>query len=389
MIKKLSILQVVPSMISGGVERGVLEINKALINAGHKSFVASNGGKMAINVDHIGGKHITLPLKSKNIFTIWRNISKLVEIIKKYHIDIVHARSRAPAWSAYFACKKTGCKFVTTIHGNYSIGGKGFFGKLKKWYNSSMVRGDRVIVISEYIKKYAINNYRLFRQKITEKKVDLIHRGVDMELFNPDIIKPHRIIKLQKKLNLPDDKKIIMLPGRLTSWKGQEYLIDALKFVKSKNYFCLIVGDDKGHTGYKKRLEDKIINNNLQGFVGLERHIPDMSAGYMFADIVVSASTRGEAFGRVAPEGQAMKRSVIATAIGGSLETIIDGKTGWLVPVKDPKKFAEVIDKVLNMSDRQRVIIGNRARKHIEENFSKKKMCEKIIKTYKKVIREN
>lgn len=387
MVKKIKVLQVLPSMISGGVERGVVEINKALIDAGHKSFVASSGGRMAYNITRDGGEHITLPLKSKNIFTIWRNISKLEDIIKKYDINVVHARSRAPAWSAYFACKNTGCKFVTTIHGNYSTGNDGLLGRLKKWYNSSMLRGDRVIVISEYIKEYAKRHYKLFGQKLLEKKVDLVHRGVDMKLFDPDEVKPHRIIKLQEKLNLPDDKKIIMLPGRLTSWKGQEYLIDALTKVKSKNYFCLIVGDDKGHSGYKKRLEDKIIANNLQGFVGLQKHIPDMSAGYMFADIVVSASTRGEAFGRVAPEGQAMKRNVISTAIGGSLETIIDSETGWLVPVDDAEKFAEVIDKVLNMSDRKRVVVGNRARKHIEENFSKKKMCDKIIKVYKKVMK--
>jgi len=387
MTKKLTVLQVLPSMTSGGVERGVLEIHKALTDKGYESLVASSGGKMTYNIDYIGGKHITLPLKSKNIFTIWRNIKRLEKIIKKYNIDILHARSRAPAWSAYFACKKTGCKFVTTIHGNYSIG-KGIYGKLKRKYNSVMAMGDRVIVISKYIKNYAEKNYKIFRKKVSEHKVDIIHRGVDIELFDPDKVKPHRIIKLQQKLNLPDDRKIIMLPGRLTSWKGQEYLIDALTKVKNKNYFCLIVGDEKGHKNYKKRLENKIIANKLRGFVSLETHISDMSAGYMFADIVISASTRGEAFGRVAIEGQAMKRTVIATAVGGSLETVIDGKTGWLVPVNNAEKFAETIDKVLNLSERQRILMGNRARKHIEENFSKKQMCEKIIKVYQKVLKE-
>lgn len=385
MNKKRTILQIIPSLVSGGIERGVIEINNYLVKKNFNSVVVSSGGKMVYQIEQAGGEHITLDVATKNPFRIWRNIKKIQNIIKEKNIDLVHVRSRAPAWSAYFACKRTKCPLVSTVHGNYSTGSFPF-SWLKKFYNSSMVRADKIICVSNFIKDYAYENYKVFKQKFAAGDVLVIHRGVDTDVFNPKNITQQRMVAIINKLQVPNDRFIILLPGRLTEWKGQLYFLDVLAKIKNQNYLCLIVGDSKDHCNYVKKLKAKIKKNQLSGFVRIENNIADMSAGYMMADIVVSASIKGEAFGRVVPEAQAMKRMVVATSIGGSLETIIDGETGWLVDPKDIDKFAETIDMILNMSAEERNKRGEVAREHIVNNYTTENMCKETINLYDEIL---
>lgn len=382
--KKPVLLQVLPSLISGGVERGAVDIVRATVQDGFKSMVLSAGGKMTHQVTQAGGENIVIPsIKSKNPFKIWKNIKIISKIIKDRDIDIVHVRSRAPAWSCYYACKKTNTPLVTTVHGTHSLGDK-FTKKLKTLYNSGMVKGDKIITVSNFIKDYILKNY----EDVDENKITVIHRGIDVDYFNPDNISTNRILMMQDKLNVPDGKNIILLPGRLTSWKGQEFFIDSLAKVKNKNFFCLIMGDDKGHKTYRKRLEKKITDNNLAGSVKIIGNTNDISAAYMLSDIVVSSSTRGEAFGRVAPEGCAMKRLVVATKLGGSMETIIDKKTGWLVESDNTEEMAKTLDLVLNLSKEEREKITKKSRENIKNNFSLELMCNKTIKIYREILKE-
>ncbi len=385
---KGTILQILPSLTSGGIERGVVEVNNYLVKNGYKSLVLSSGGKMVYQVEQGGGKHITLNVATKNPFKMWKNINKIAKIIKDYDVDVVDVKSRAPAWSAYFACKKTHCPLVSSMHGNYSLSSFPF-SFLKKLYNSSMVRGNYVMCVSNYVKDYAFENYKIFRDKFANNKVKIIHRGVDVNVFNPLLEAKERMIRLTQTMNLPDNKSIILLPGRLTEWKGQLYFMDVLAKVKNKNFICLIVGDSKGHEAYRDRLKEKIKQLKLEEYVKLENHVSDMTALYMLSDIVVSSSIRGEAFGRVVPEAQAMEKMVVGTAIGGSLETVIDGKTGWLVNPNDTDKFAEIIDMLLNMPLEEKIKIGKTARQHIVDNFTTEKMCEKTVELYEEAIKSN
>ncbi|MDA0901855.1 MAG: glycosyltransferase family 4 protein [Proteobacteria bacterium] len=385
--KTATIMQILPNLESGGVERGVVDIAKEIKRQGFESIVVSNGGTMVRELLEKGIKHISLPVNSKNPFKIYQNIKKLVDIIKENGVDIAHVRSRAPSWSVYFACKKTGCKMVSTIHGPYSV--KLFTKKpspLKLLYNSMMLKADAIIAVSAFIKNYIKENYGAKFQDAAENAV-VIHRGVDLNHFDADKVSKPRIIQLSKLWNLPDDKSIIMLPGRITSWKGHEFLIDALTKVKNRDFLCVMVGSDKDHENYEKRLEERVEKNDLAGKVRFIDAVRDMPAAYMLCDLVISASVRPEAFGRVAIEAGAMGRVIIATNIGGSLETVIDGKTGFLVKPNDIDDMAQKIDHVLSLSDKSRAQICQNAKKHITENFSNQKMYDKTTELYHRLIK--
>jgi len=317
MDKPLTILQVLPALEQGGVERGCVEIDNALAANGHNSIVVSNGGRL---VSQLKGKHLQLPLNTKNPIKILFHAHILRVIIKVNNVDIVHARSRAPAWSAYIAARWVGVKFVTTFHGTY-----GTKNALKRWYNSVMLKGDAVIAVSHFIKKHILQHYRCDEAKIT-----VIHRGVDLEKFAPTtILLPISV----------SSKKIVMLPGRITSWKGHKTFIEALQGL---DVHGVIVGDVENQ-GYMHELE-QILPDNIIILPGT----PEIAAVMMNADIIVSASTRPEAFGRIAIEAQSLGKPVVATNIGGSLETIIEGKTGYLVEPWNAQQMREAIEKVLN-----------------------------------------
>ena len=335
------VLQVLPELEMGGVERGTVEIATYMQQHGIKNFVASQGGRMVYDLEKAKVPHLTLPLKSKNIFKMRANAKKLEQFIRDNGINIVHARSRAPAWSAYWAAKRAGVHFMTTFHGTYGLGPWG----IKKLYNRIMTYGERVIAISEHIKKHILGNY-----KIAEGKIRLVHRCVDIEKFNPDTVSQERIIKTVKEYNIPEDKPVLLLIGRLTNWKGQHLLIEALSLLKHKDFYCLIVGPDQGRVKYSEYLRELVKKYHLEGSVAFYGQTSDVSALMMVSNVVLSTAIEPEAFGRISIEGQAMGKVVVASNIGGSLDTITDGVTGKFFYSNNPASLAEAIDWALDLS---------------------------------------
>ena len=380
-------MQILPGLQSGGVERGVIDIAKALKKSDFEPIVVSKGGILVYQLREAGIAHIELPVHSKNPLTIYSNNKKIAKLIAEYHVDIVHVRSRAPMWSAYFACKKTHTKLVATVHGTYSLnlfGWKIF--PLKRIYNALMLKADEIIAVSGFIKDYLIKNYQKNHLASLADKIVTIQRGAELGYFDYAKVSKSRIIDLSKKWHLPDDKKIILMPARFTAWKGHEFLIEALSQVKN-DFFCVMIGSDHGHKKFRKRIENKIVEKNLAGKVQLCGICKDMPTAYAVSHLVVCPSVRAEAFGRIAIEAQASSRIIIATKIGGSLETVIDGKTGFLVEVGDVEKFAQLIDKALEMPKEEADEMGVAGRKNIEENFSNEKMCNETIKVYREVLK--
>ncbi len=380
------IMQILPALVSGGVERGVIDVSKAVAKAGFESIVVSNGGPMIQQFNGSKVKHIQLPLNSKNPFTLYQNSKKLAKIINDYQVDLVHIRSRSPAWSAYLACKKTGCKMISTFHGSYSS--TLFTKKISPWklkYNAVMLKPKFIIAVSDFIKNYIHQNYSGIAN-LAEKEIRVIHRGVDLNYFCNSKVPQSRIIRLIEQWDLPDDKQIIMLPGRITGWKGHEFLISALAKVQNQNFFCIMVGSLKGHEKFAKYLEQKIKENNLQGKIKIVGETKDMPAAYLVSDMVISSSVKPEAFGRVAIEAGAMGRIIIATNIGGSLETVIDNQTGFLVEVNNVDKLAEIIDQVLVMDKTKKEQIQQNAVTHISQNFSNQKMLDETIEFYRQIL---
>lgn len=375
--KKIVVLQVLPELGQGGVELGTIEIASELQKQGIENYVASEGGRMEYNLDRIKVKHFTLPLKTKNIFKMYLNSLRLVRIIKKYGITIVHARSRAPAWSAYWAAKRCGVHFVTTFHGTYGLGPWG----IKKFYNKIMTYGERVIAISNHIKQHILQNY-----KTDESKIRLIHRCVNMENFNVETTSAERMIKYLEDNHIPEDKPIVTLIGRLTNWKGQKLLIEALHLIDDEDFFCVIIGDDQGRKKYASELRKMIANYNLTDRFLFIRNVKDIPAAMMVSDVVLSTSIEPEAFGRIAIEGQAMGRVVVASNIGGSVETVIDGVTGRLYESTSAKALSEAIEWALHLSTEEREKIGAAGIKNVKEHFTKQIMCDKTIEVYKELI---
>ncbi|WP_169569494.1 glycosyltransferase family 4 protein [Sneathiella limimaris] len=374
----MTILQVLPSLEGGGVERGTIEIAAAIQAAGGRAIVVSAGGKMVYELDRVGAKHITLPVQSKNPLVIRKNTKRLLKVIEDEKVDLVHARSRAPAWSAMGAAKAAKIPFVTTFHAAYGRGGV-----LKNWYNSVMAKGDRVIAISDFIARHIQENYQTPAEKIIT-----IARGVDCRKFNPAAVSAERIIKMATDWALPDGVPVIMMPGRLTRLKGHVELIEALAKLENRNFLALFVGAGSGREAYRNELNNLVIQKGLQGKVQIKDYCADMSAALMLADVVISATNVPEGFGRVAVEAQAMGRPVIATAHGGSLETIKDGETGWLVPVGDTDAMAKAIDQALGMSPAEREVIAEKTRQFVLQNFTVEKMCNATLDVYRNLLQK-
>ena len=377
--KEPVVLQVLPEMEHGGVEVGTVEIAAGCQEKGIKNFVASSGGRMVYDLQKIKVQHFELPLKTKNIFKMRANAKKLAKIIKENGINIVHARSRAPAWSAYWAAKKTGATFLTTYHGTYGLG----FLKLKKIYNRVMTYGKLVIAISEHIKKHIMSEY-----KVPEEKIRLIHRCVNLDNFSPEKVSQERMIKVISDYNIPEDKPVISLIGRITPWKGQALLLEALSKMHNKNYCCLIVGSDQGRTSYSNKLKDMVKKYGLDDRVQFIEHSFDIPALLMISDIVLSTAIEPEAFGRAAIEGQAMGKIVIASNIGGSLENTIDGVTGKLFKSGDADDLASTIDWALDLPNQEKAKISAAEIQNVKEHFTKQIMCDKTIAVYRELMKQ-
>ena len=377
--KKIVVLQVLPELNQGGVELGTIEIASELQKRGIENYVASQGGRMEFQLERLKVQHFTLPLKTKNIFKMYLNALRLSKIIKEHGVTIVHARSRAPAWSAYWAAKRSGVHFVTTFHGTYGLGPWG----IKKIYNRVMTFGERVIAISDHIKAHIINNYGT-----NEDKIRRISRCVNMENFDVENTSAERMIKLIEENHIPEDKPIITLIGRLTNWKGQKLLIDALSKIKDEDFHCLLIGDDQGRVKYTEELHQKIDSYGMNDRFTFIRHVADVPAAMMISEVVLSTSIEPEAFGRIAIEGQAMGRIVVASDIGGSKETVIDGVTGKLFKSGDADDLAAALRWALHLSTAEREKIGAAAIKNVKEHFTKQIMCDKTIKVYEEVINQ-
>jgi glycosyltransferase involved in cell wall biosynthesis len=373
------VLQILPSLETGGAERGAVDIARALVQAGWTSLVASSGGIMVREVQRAGAIHISLPADSKNPLVMRRNIDRIAELIRLYDVDILHARSRAPAWSALWASDRTGIPLVTTFHGNYSAGNP-----LKRWYNSVMARGQRVIAISQFIGDQVCERYGA-----DPARVRIIPRGVDTALFDPGAVSARRVIQLAEQWRLPDDARIVMLPGRLTRWKGHWVLIEALARLEDrKKLRCVLVGSDQGRSAYVKELETEIARRGLQGVVQIVGDCRDMAAAFMLADVVVSTSIEAEGFGRVIAEAQAMGRPVIATDHGGARETVAHGETGWLVPPGDASALASALREALALDPQDREALAGRVIANVRNDYTRELMCERTLTVYREVLSE-
>lgn len=375
--KQPVVLQVLPEMNHGGVEMGTVEIASGLQAAGIKNFVASAGGRMVYDLNKIKVQHFELPLKTKNPLKWLINAHRLKKIIKENGINIVHARSRAPAWSAYWAAKKAKVQFLTTFHGTY---GRGFLG-LKKIYNRIMIKGKLVIAISTHIRNHLQKYY-----KVDDKKIRLIHRCVNTDNFSPEKVSQERIVRAIQENHLPEDKPIVSLIGRITRWKGQHLFIEALSKLKSKDFYCLIVGSDQGRVHYTNELKSMVKKYNLDAKVQFIDHSFDIPALLMLSDVVLSTAIEPEAFGRAAIEGQAMGKIVIASNIGGSLDNTIDSVTGKLFENNNSQSLADAIDWALNLPANEREKISKAAIKNIKDNFTKQIMCDKTIAVYQELM---
>jgi glycosyltransferase involved in cell wall biosynthesis len=370
-----AVLQVIPSLVSGGVERGTVEIASALKSAGWTAIVASAGGPMERELARAGIEHIRLPLAAKNPLAIRRNAAALVDIIRQHKIDIVHARSRAPAWSAWRAAKKTRRRFVTTFHNAYDASGP-----FKHWYNSVMARGERVIAISEFVAAHAESVYG-----VGPDRLRTIPRGVDLRLFDRSRVNGDRVADLAAKWRVPDGFAVVMMPGRLTRWKGGLDLVEAIAKLGRSDVCCLLVGAEQNR-GFRKELEAAIDSFGVTGQFRIIEDCRDIAAAYVLSDVVVSASTDPEGFGRTIVEAQAMGRPVIATDHGGARETVIPGITGWLVPPGDTTALAGAIHDALGLDVAEREALSQRSRAHVAAGFTCEQMCAHTIEIYEELL---
>ena len=377
------VLQVIPKLGYGGAETGCYDIAHYLPENGCKSFIVTSGGELLKFVDKNKVKVFRLPVQSKNPILILINAIILTFIILFNNISIVHARSRAPAWSCLIACKITSRKFVTTFHGTYN-----FKNSLKKLYNSVMVRSDLIIAGSNFIFSHIKENYSNYLNQ--KKKLLVVFRGINVDYFDPTTKLETEEKKLLKQWEIEKDKKIILLPGRLTTWKGQEVFIEAINLVNIElgyeAFYAVILGSDQGRDLYKKKLIRLSEQYRLTKQLRFIDHCKDMALAYKVSDIIVSASIEPEAFGRVSVEAQSMEKPIIASNIGGSNETVVDEKTGYLFKAGDAKSLSQKILKTLTIDETQLKLIGIEGRKNILQKFNVEKMCFSTYSEYKRLI---
>ncbi len=384
MKKKIKVLQVIPRLGYGGAETGCFDLAHFLPEQRAKSYIITSGGELLKFVDKKKVKIFKLPVQSKNPILIFFNSILISLIILFYNINIVHARSRAPAWSCLFATKITFRKFVTTFHGTYN-----YNSIIKKFYNSIMVRSDLVIAGSNFIFSHINTNYEKFFVK-GKRKLLVIFRGINTNYYNHQKILPIKLDKFSKENNIDRNKFIILLPGRLTYWKGQKIFIEAIKLLSEKNdttpIQAIILGSDQSRNVYKKQLLDLVQQHRLNKIIKFIDHCEEMPVAYALANVVCSCSYEPESFGRVSVESQSMQVPIIASNIGGSKETIINEKTGYLFNNKDPVALADKIAMVIQKDYNSLKSIGIEGRKNVLKKFDVDKMCQTTFTEYKKLI---
>ncbi len=373
--RPLTVLQVVPRLDTGGVERGTLEIVEAVVGAGGRAVVATAGGQMMPRVQRAGGEVFEMALATKNPFNIWQNAGLLARLIREEGVDLVHARSRAPAWSAYLATLRTRTPFVTTYHGAYNEDLP-----FKRIYNSVMAKGRPVIAVSDFVAHLVRTQH-----KVPESRIVVIPRGADISVFSEEAVSAERTVALAERWGILDDPRpVVMLAGRLTRWKGHESLIEAAALLRARRgaeFLILLVGDG-GEDWYARALQARIARHGLERQVWLTGGCTDMAAAYKLASVVVSASTDPEAFGRVVVEAQAMGRPVIATDHGGARETVTHGETGWLYPPGDAARLAATLDQALGLDPSERAHMGLAARARVHARYTVSAMQRATISVY-------
>ena len=384
MTTKINVLQVIPKLGFGGAETGCYDIAHYLAEQDCESYIATSGGELLKYVKKNKVKIFRLPVHSKNPIMIFLNaiLLSLIILIKK--INIVHARSRAPAWSCYFACLITNTNFVTTFHGTYN-----FKNKFKKFYNSIMLKSKLTIAGSNFIFGHISDNYNEYLDK--KKKLRVIFRGINVDYFNPKNISILKQEKLKKEWNIDTNKFTILMPGRLTYWKGQEKFIEALNILivdyNFTNFQAILLGSNQGRKVYSKKLLSLVERYSLTKKIKFIQNCKEMPLAYSLADVVVSASIEPEAFGRVSVESQAMCKPIIASNIGGSKETVLNKKSGFLYKHDDPRELAKNLNTVIQLSQEELKLMGNEGRKNITKKFDVELMCDSNLREYKKLLK--
>ena len=371
-----TVLQVLPALGPGGVERGTVDIAAGLIAAGWRAIVASAGGPLAVELERLGGRHVALPLATKRPWAIRANAGRLADLIREEGVDLIHARSRAPAWSAFMAAERTGTPFVTTFHGTYGHGRW-----LKRRYNAVMTRGRPLIAISDFIADHLQTIYG-----VDPAVIRTIPRGVDVSKFHPAAVSADRIIALARRWRLDESRALILMPGRLSRWKGHMVLLDALAELGRRDVQCVMVGAAPGTESYRSEVEQAIRDRGLEDVVGIADAERDMPAAYMLADVVVSPATEPEAFGRVPVEAQAMGRWIIATDHGGARETVDTNIGGMLVPPGDAGALARALGLALTMDPKARAAAARAMIAHVDGRFTLARMQASTLAVYEEAL---
>ena len=384
MSSTFKVLQVIPRLGYGGAETGCYDIAHYLPEKNCKSYIITSGGPLIKYIKKEKVKIFRLPVQSKNPALMIFNSFVITLIVLIYNINIVHARSRAPAWSCYWSCFFTRRKFVTTFHGTYN-----YSNSYKKFYNSIMVKSNLIIGGSNFIFEHINANYSEYLDP--KNKLMVIFRGINLEYYNPDNISENKINKLKKLWKVRDDRIKILLPGRLTNWKGQEKFIEALNILiedyNTDNFQAFILGSDQGRNVYSKKLRDLVQRYNLNQKIFFIEHCNEMPTAYSIVDIVVSSSIEPEAFGRIAVEAQAMRKPIVASNLGGSKETILDKKSGYLYNFNDPRELAKTLNSIMHLEKDTLNLIGNEGRKNVIRKFDVEKMCQTTFTEYKKLLK--
>jgi glycosyltransferase involved in cell wall biosynthesis len=376
-----TLLQVTPELETGGAEQTTIDVAHAVVAQGGKALVATRGGRMAARLEADGGRLAQMPAQSKNPLVMLGNAARLIDLIRREKVSLVHARSRAPAFSALWAAHATKVPFVATYHGVYNAKSG-----LKRWYNAVMTKGALVIANSEYTREHVIREHG-----VSADKVVAIPRGVDLSRFEPGIVSADRIEALRKAWGVaPDERRLkVLLAGRLTRWKGQGLLVQAMALLKARGQdkvLLLLAGDDQGRKGYRAELEAAIAQAGLEDAVKLVGHCDDMPAAYMLADLAIAPSLEPEAFGRTAVEPQVMSRPVIAADHGATRETVVPGETGWLVAPGDAEAWAAALLEAADIGASVRQSMGQAARLRARRLYSVDAMCEATLKVYARVL---
>jgi glycosyltransferase involved in cell wall biosynthesis len=376
-----TLLQVVPELETGGAEQTTLDVARAVIDAGGRALVATRGGRMTARLEGDGARLTQMPVQSKNPLVMLGNAARLVDLIRRERVSLIHARSRAPAFSALWAAQATKTPFVATYHGVYKARSN-----LKRWYNAVMTRGDLVIANSDYTRDHVLAEHR-----VDPAKIVTIPRGVDLDRFNPSFVTPDRLEKLRREWGIAenDRRTKFLLAGRLTRIKGHLTIIEAAARMKAEgrsDFMVIFAGDDQGRTEYSEELTRAIGDAGLAEQVKIVGHCADMPAAYLVADVAILPTIVPESFGRAAVEPQAMGRPVIASSHGGTVETVADGTSGWLVPPGDAPAWAAAMIRAIELGPTRRTEMGQVGRNRTRQLYRVDAMCAATLAAYEQVL---